>query len=432
MTTNDFIKYVAEVAVKDWKERRIMLPSVVIAQACKESAFGTSELAVNANALFGIKLNGWTGESYVKFADEQKTDGTIERKEGTLWRKYETWEQSIIDHSTYISERKIGNQVEPNFKSIIGETDVKKVIAGLIGDKNRSATAERCTDPELKEYVLAGKSVNPYATGLNYPQSLLDDYIIKYNLTQYDEMGESVNMVKIAIDAGHGLFTPGKRVTLTNIDPNNTREWSLNDRIADKLEALLKSYNCEVLRTDDTTGKEDVPLETRVKKANDWKADIFISIHHNAGINGGSGGGTIVYYYSSKPERKDQAKALYDHIVNNTGLVGNRSAKVDKNGFYVLKKTNAPAFLIENGFMDSTTDVPVILKEDHATKTARGILNFLVDYFKLEVSGQVVEPKQPEADKKLYRVQVGAFAKKANAERLQKELESKGYNAIIV
>lgn len=71
MTKIEFIEFVAAVAVKDWKERRIMLPSVVIAQACKESAFGTSELAKNANALFGIKLNGWKGESYLKKADEQ-------------------------------------------------------------------------------------------------------------------------------------------------------------------------------------------------------------------------------------------------------------------------------------------------------------------------------------------------------------------------
>ncbi len=52
-----------------------MLPSVVIAQAAIESAVGTSELAQNANALFGIKLNGWTGRSYVKDATEQLPDG---------------------------------------------------------------------------------------------------------------------------------------------------------------------------------------------------------------------------------------------------------------------------------------------------------------------------------------------------------------------
>ena len=56
MNKNEFIEFVAQIAVKDWQDRRIVLPSITIAQACKESAFGTSELALNANALFGINI----------------------------------------------------------------------------------------------------------------------------------------------------------------------------------------------------------------------------------------------------------------------------------------------------------------------------------------------------------------------------------------
>ena len=432
MTRDEFIKFVAEIAVKDWRERRIMLPSIVIAQACKESAFGTSELAIRALAIFGIKLNGWTGKSYLKKADEQNADSSFRVDLSCFWRAYNSWEESIIDHNTYIATRKVGKQTEPNFKAIVGETNVKKVLAGFVGNTNRAKTAERCTDPELKKYVLEGESVYPYATGLNYPQSLLDDYILKYNLTQYDTIEEVRDVVKIAIDAGHGLYTAGKRVTLSNIDPSNTREWSLNDRIADKLEALLRSYECEVLRTDDTTGKRDVALDERVNKANKWGADVFISIHHNAGINGRSGGGTVVYYYSSNPERATQARALYDHITALTGLVGNRSAKVAKYGYYVIKNTKAPAFLIENGFMDSTTDVPVILTEAHANKTARGLLNFLVDKFDLELSEDAPKEEPAEDNSNLYRVQVGAFRNKNNAEKLKSELKSKGYEAIVV
>ncbi len=65
LTREEFHAFVGSIARKDWQERHIMLPSVVIAQAAIESAVGTSELAENANALFGIKLNGWTGRSYV-------------------------------------------------------------------------------------------------------------------------------------------------------------------------------------------------------------------------------------------------------------------------------------------------------------------------------------------------------------------------------
>ena len=183
-------------------------------------------------------------------------------------------------------------------------------------------------------------------------------------------------MAKIAIDAGHGLNTAGKRC-MKQLDANETREWKLNSRIADKLTALLKPFKCEVLRVDDTTGKKDIPLADRCKKANEWGADVYISIHHNAGIGGKSGGGTVVFYYSTKAERKTQAQYLYDCLISATGLKGNRAQTVINKGFYVIKNTKMPSFLFENGFMDSSTDVPIILTEAHADKTAQALLSFL-------------------------------------------------------
>ena len=210
-----------------------------------------------------------------------------------------------------------------------------------------------------------------------------------YDLTKYDERGSV--MLKIAIDAGHGLYTNGKRC-MAKLDGAQTREWTLNNRVANRFSDLLRSYNCEVLRVDDPTGKTDVSRPNRAKKANDLGADVYISIHHNAGIYGGSGGGTVVFYYSSKLEREAQAKALYDEIIAETGLIGNRSTKVKKKGYDVLKQTNMPAFLLENGFMDSKTDVPIILSETHAKKTAKGLVDFLVSQFDLTLKeGATVE-----------------------------------------
>ena len=102
-------------------------------------------------------------------------------------------------------------------------------------------------------------------------------------------------MAKIALDAGHGLYTPGKRC-LKKLDKRETREWIINDRVTDALELYLKLAGHSVLRVDDSDdGHTDVTLNDRVRKANNWKADAYISVHHNAGINGGSGGGTVVY-----------------------------------------------------------------------------------------------------------------------------------------
>lgn len=191
----------------------------------------------------------------------------------------------------------------------------------------------------------------------------------------------------IALDAGHGMKTAGKRC-LRSLDPNETREWWLNDRIMDKVEAMLQSYDCTVIRVGDTTGAKDISLSSRVKTANTAKADIYISMHHNAGLHGRKGGGTVVFYRSSKPERGVQAQKLYQAIVSRTGLIGNRSSKVIKKGYYVIKNTSMPAFLVENGFMDSPDDLPVILPERHAQKTAEGVVAFLLDMLNLlPVSG---------------------------------------------
>lgn len=390
MTGNEFIELVAKVAVKDWAERKIMLPSVVIAQAILESGWGESELAVNANALFGIKKHDWTGTVYVKVATEQRKDGSYYQIENTEWRAYSSWTESIIDHNDYIATRKT-EKGALRYEPIIGNTDHKEVCKLL----------KECG----------------YATSLTYPDKLLN-IINTYKLTKYDT--GAGHMLRIAIDAGHGLNTSGKRC-LKKLDSKQTREWTLNDRIADKLGRLLVSYNCEVLRTDDTTGAKDISLANRVKAANDWRADVFISIHHNAGINGGSGGGTEVFWCSSKAEREAQAEALYEEVVSLTRLKGNRADKVKKKSFYVIKNTSMPAFLIENGFMDSSTDVPVILSESHAEKTAQGLLNFLTGQFELT-----------KKESTLYRVQCGAFSIKANAEALKEKLEADGYEAVIV
>jgi len=169
MTREEFIEFVGEIARRDWLERKIMVPSVVVAQALKESAFGTSELAQRANALFGIKDNDeWNGPVYVKNAIEQNPDGTYRTEFDTLWRKYGSWEESIIDHNTYIATRKIGNQTEPNWKKVIGEENYILVVQYLQG----------------AQYA--------YATSKTYTESLINDYIEKYNLTRFDVFEDEV------------------------------------------------------------------------------------------------------------------------------------------------------------------------------------------------------------------------------------------------
>ena len=185
----------------------------------------------------------------------------------------------------------------------------------------------------------------------------------------------------IALDAGHGMTTAGKEVTLSGYP--RTKEWYLNDRISDRVEELLADYDCKVIRVGDTTGKKDISLAQRVKTANNAGATVYVSVHHDSGVGGGYGGGTTVFYYSGSSARAEEATRLYNAVTLKTKLIGNRVNKVQKKGFYVIKNTKMPAFLIENGFMDSATDVPIILSPEHAEKTAQGILSFLVSEYSL-------------------------------------------------
>lgn len=233
---------------------------------------------------------------------------------------------------------------------------------------------------------------------------------------------------KIALSAGHGIDTPGKRC-MKALDPNETREWWLNDRICDYVESYLKDYEgYSLLRLDDSDdGKDNPALETRVKNANNWDADFYLSVHHNAGVNGGSGGGIMAFTApGASTASVAWRNALYDALIKHTGLKGNRSNPKAEGNYYVLKNTKMPAVLLELGFMDSKTDVPVILTDKYAQNCAKAIVEVLV------ARGKLTKKTHVTSDNTLYRVQLGAFSKRENAEKLSEELKSKGYQTYIV
>ena len=240
---------------------------------------------------------------------------------------------------------------------------------------------------------------------------------------------------KIALTAGHYKNTPGKRC-LKSLDPNETREWVLNDRIADKVEKLLQNYTgWELIRTDDTTGAKDISLSARTNAANNFKADFYLSIHHNAGINGGKGGGIVsIAYTKAGADSLEWQKALYNALIESTGLKGNRSTPLAKQDLHEVRETNMPAVLLELGFMDSSTDVPVILSEKFADQCATAIVGVLV-----KRGGLVAKPVAPAASTSLYRVfnaegkQVGAYSVEENAfNEVKKQLNATGKATITL
>lgn len=239
-------------------------------------------------------------------------------------------------------------------------------------------------------------------------------------------------MFKIALNAGHGINTPGKRC-LKALDPNETREWVLNSRICNKVVEGLKRYDgYELIRIDDTTGKNDLSITERANKANNFGADIYIAVHHNAGLNGGNGGGIMAFVYLKVDEyTKKMQRLLYTRLIEKTGLKGNRANPIGSADFGECRQTKMPAVLLECGFMDSIDDVPVILSEDFASKCAEAIVESIVSLGNLKEK-QNQETQQPAEDNGgLYRVQVGAYQKFENALAMQQRLKALGYSAII-
>lgn len=188
-------------------------------------------------------------------------------------------------------------------------------------------------------------------------------------------------MFKIAISAGHYLGTAGKNCH-KSLDPAETKEWVLNDRIADKLENILSQYNdIEVLRLDDTSGKKNISLEERARMANAWKANLYLAIHHNAANRVFDGGGIVAYIHSTnaKAGAVEWQKAFYDACVKHTGLKGNRATPLAKKALKECGLPNCASVLMELGFMDSTVDVPIILTDDYATKIAKALAEVIVE-----------------------------------------------------
>ena len=237
-------------------------------------------------------------------------------------------------------------------------------------------------------------------------------------------------MFKIALSAGHYMKTAGKRC-LKKLDKNETREWWLNDRICDKIETKLKEYEgYQLLRVDDTTGATDVSIANRCKKANTFGADFYLSIHHNAGIYGGKGGGVVAYTYTKVDDAtKAWQKELYNAIIKRTGLKGNRATPLAASNLAECRQTTMPAVLLECGFMDSATDVPIILTEDFAERVATACVEVIAKRGKLTKKQPVPVPETTTDT--IYRVQCGAYRDKANAEKLVLSLKADGYDAYI-
>lgn len=194
-------------------------------------------------------------------------------------------------------------------------------------------------------------------------------------------------MVKIALDAGHGMNTAGKRT------PDGEREWSFNNKVLLAcVDALNKYNNVQILRLDNPTGKSDVPLIARTNQANRFKADVLVSIHHNAlkTVWGSHGGVETFVHPTGSRASYDIADIINPRIVKAMGL---RNRGVKQSNLHMVRESRMPAILTEGGFMDSNTDIGALRSDAKLKAQGIAIAEGLAEHFKLvPKKGVIVMP----------------------------------------
>lgn len=180
--------------------------------------------------------------------------------------------------------------------------------------------------------------------------------------------------MKVCIDPGHNSFGVD-----TGAQGNGLREQDLTLDIAKRLKPLLEQNGIEVVMTREggTVGGSlssvTDSLRVRCNVANQAKADLFVSIH----INAGGGTGTEVYALPGGRAAVAAGKVLY-YLVQSCGWA-NRGVKSAND--YVLVNTDMPAILTENGFIDTTSDAEKLKIGDFLQGIAKAHAHGICEYF---------------------------------------------------
>jgi|ERR1700677_2408010 len=169
----------------------------------------------------------------------------------------------------------------------------------------------------------------------------------------------------VVVDAGHGGIDPG------GIPGQKIPEKPYTLDTAIRLRALLlkAGFHVVMTRSNDTF----IPLPERVRIADAQTNAIFVSIHFNASPTS-SGYGLETYYYSTN------AKPLADRIqARIAGGLQTLNRGVKWRGYFVLRKPNIAAVLVEGGFLTNPVEAQKILQTSYRQRLAELIAKAIID-----------------------------------------------------
>lgn len=217
--------------------------------------------------------------------------------------------------------------------------------------------------------------------------------------------------MKVFIGVGHGGSDPGAVA-------NNTKEKDLNLSIAKACSDELKRHGVEVKMS--RSKDENDTLSEEIKECNAFSPDLAVDIHNNAG--GGDGAEAFYHYGGGK------SKTLAENILAEIVKVGqnSRGAKVRKNSsgkdyYGFIRETVCPAVIVECAFVDNATDLKILASESQKKSMGEAIAKGILKTLGVAIQGE-----------KRYKVQVGCYLYRENAEDMQKKIKAVGFDAFIV
>ena len=219
-------------------------------------------------------------------------------------------------------------------------------------------------------------------------------------------------MPKVFLGVGHGGTDSGAI-------GNGFKEKDLNLSIALACNEILINHGVTVVMS--RTKDENDSITDEITECNNFKPDLAVDIHNNAG----GGDGAECFYHHGGGKGKTLAENVLTEIVKtgqNSRGIKTRVNSSGKDYYAFIRETTAPAIIVECAFIDNAQDIQILNTDIKqiamGTAIAKGILRTLGIPF---VNAS-----------KLYRVQVGAYNNKNNAIILQNKLKSQGYNAVVV
>ena len=221
--------------------------------------------------------------------------------------------------------------------------------------------------------------------------------------------------MKIAVRGGHCPKVTGASGLINEL---------IEDRkVKDSVIKYLRELGHTVLDVTppDSTSGSSADLSYGVNKANNWGADLFVSIHFNNAYSTYNGAlGTEVCVYSEND--------VAGRVVSQLASLGfrNRGQKV-RTGLYELKNTKMKSMIIEVCFVEATEDVALYrrLGPDTVGKTiAEAIANKKVVEAPIQASNNQGET--------YYRVVAGSYKDRENAEERKRQLEAKGFTGVFL